>query len=383
MPSREGMGRPIPERDQRRDLEEQTRETGDLAQEIRRDRIADRVEEIDRYQKALTGRRAEDYARESGLEVGILFPEGKEVLNVGDPWQTLDLPGVTSIDYEFGEEAEFVRDEPAFLAELPHVLRSAIEQLRLQSETGDVEEAKLASVLIEELEAQRPAMEQAVPDDYVPLADICRALHQRISALRESRGADQGDVRRAASGLREAWYGLVHLERGFRDSDLVRNVIEPTLNAKIITERLSGQEREELFRQLVEQHRFVKRTKHARILKATFPDVPFEPDSFDRIVASWSLSTHMFPEMSAEEFTVYWNKFDELLRAGGAAYLWPIYGGFGALTKTLEAYAASGGRAEAILRHGDENPIVASITDSEDFRALIQSGATLAVYPRG
>ena len=77
--------------------------------------LVDVVREVDAPQKALSGRKPEQYAEESGIPLEELFPEGKEILNIGDPWQTLDLEGVTSVDYEFGEEAEFVRDPEFFL----------------------------------------------------------------------------------------------------------------------------------------------------------------------------------------------------------------------------------------------------------------------------
>ncbi len=381
------MRRRIPERDVRRDAALQLRDLESDIEDIRRDRIADRVEWIDRWQKALTGRRAADYARESGIALDQLFPEGKEVLNIGDPWQTLDLDGVTSIDYEFGEEAEFVANEESFLREVPALMNQVTANLsgyEASSEEVVRPEETLAKSIQRTIEAQTAAVLAAVPDDFEALANIFRTLHEQISLLHQAKGLAPGDVREIDTGLREAWYGLVRLERGFRDSHLVRTVIRPALQAQIIRDRLSSEDQQELMRQLIEQHRFEKKTKHARVMKATFPNVPFEPKSFDRIIASWSLSTHMFPEMSQEDFTVYWNKIDELLRQDGVAYLWPIYqGNNDVLVNSLVAYARTGGRAEMILSAGpDERSTIVSIDDPHSFLDVLENGATLAVYPR-
>lgn len=347
-----------------------------------KENIANRVLEIDRTFKALTGRRAEDYAWQSGVSLEDLFPEGKEILNVGDPWQTLDLEGVTSIDYEFGEEASFVDNEEQFLETTSYYFDKAYDNLvyAKKYDSGlSGGEHEVIEKLLDRLGEVRSDVEKVLPADYVPLANIFRGMHELISALHQSNDSAP-DIREARVDLRDTWYSLVHLERGFRDSDLMRNVINPTLESEIIQSKLSHEEQERLKKQLIEQHRFVKRTKHARVMKATFPDVPFEPGSFDRIVASWSLSTHMFPEMSKQDFTIYWNKMDELLKRDGVAYLWPIYmGNEDFITESLVEYTKTGGYAE--LKDADNGEMI-SIRDTDEFRDRLYRGTTLIIHAR-
>lgn len=83
-----------------------------------KERIRDYVRHCDQEEKALTGRTPEIIEEETGFKKEDIFPEGKQILYVGDPWQRMGREINDSrlkiIDYEFGETASFVEDEEKF-----------------------------------------------------------------------------------------------------------------------------------------------------------------------------------------------------------------------------------------------------------------------------
>ncbi|MFW5703779.1 MAG: hypothetical protein ACOCXQ_03005 [Patescibacteria group bacterium] len=73
---------------------------------------------IDSKGKALTGRTPERIHRETGISSEVMFPDNKQILYIGDPWQRMgkeiDTEQMTIIDYEYGEVASFEKDRSSF-----------------------------------------------------------------------------------------------------------------------------------------------------------------------------------------------------------------------------------------------------------------------------
>ena len=53
--------------------------------------VADTVFEVDPSSKSLTGRTPERLEQETGIPKEELFPEGKDIIYVGDPWQRMGV----------------------------------------------------------------------------------------------------------------------------------------------------------------------------------------------------------------------------------------------------------------------------------------------------
>lgn len=91
------------------------------------------VLEIDPRLKALTGRTPEIIEEETGLPPEELFPEDKDILYVGDPWQKMGLERDNRrmiIDCEFGEMASFVDDRTEFEEEIQPLAEKRIDDYK-------------------------------------------------------------------------------------------------------------------------------------------------------------------------------------------------------------------------------------------------------------
>ncbi len=347
--------------------------------------IVRKVHEVDASQKALTGRKPEQYSQESGLKLAELFPEDGDILNIGDPWQALDLPGVVSVDYESGEEAEFIRDADEFVDNkdrytsyaksfLESVCRDLIRINPSAAERLDTLQKEFAQVctLPEESDAKKY---DGVGDGIMAFAKNFTATVNEIIEEQKAGGEYIGN------NVREFWYVLQILGSNFKDVYLWKEVIESGLRQAVIERKgLTSDEENKLVWQIVHQHRFVRRMKHADYIQGTFPVVPFTDHSFDRIVASWSISTHMFPVMDRAEFDAYWEEIDRLLKKDGVAYMWPIYrDNEFTLTRSLQAYFDKGGDAWAITSYGE----VYRAGERDFYFALAEENCTLAIFPKG
>lgn len=96
------------------------------------------------------------------------------------------------------------------------------------------------------------------------------------------------------------------------------NISEEDLSKKIAIERLS----------ILNDIRLKKEAKVAGVAVAMFPSLPFTSDSFDRMVFSYSISTHVISEMTKEDFESWWSEIERVLKLSGKAYIFPMQQGF-------------------------------------------------------
>ncbi len=357
-------------------LKKQIDEGIDAARNDKKNRILaslqEKVIEVDAPQKALTGRKPDDYATESCVDLQELFPEEGEILNIGDPWQTLDLPGVTSIDYESGEEAEFVHDVAGFLSELDSRMAGIME------ESASV---RTDSNLIDVLADFMDKLANADENDFDRLGDLLLEISNNYV-----NNAGTGDDYLSLS-FKNIWYELQRIGRGLKDVWLTKFVIEPTIKTEVLAElkrgkTLSPERIDDIKQRIITESRFVPKTKHAKMIKATFPNDVFEDNSFDRIIASWSLSTHMFPVMETGEFAIYWEEIDRLLKKDGACYMWPIYqGNEWSLYHSLLNYHRRGGDA-CVISFDEEGKLNIDWIGDKYFFQGIEESQTLIVFPK-
>lgn len=282
----------------------------------------------------LTGRTPERIEREEGLPKEWLFPEGKRILYIGDPWQRMDLKGVTIVEMEFGEAQEFVSDEEWFRGYLKSNYEEDLRIIgwKLESKHSglNTEDKNWLEIYRERLEEVYEETEQIKKIDEYPVAsELWRSLRDFIEGSYNPK-EDTKDEGPLADFRKDAWHFAIRGERGFKDLYDWERVIMPELEKR---ERglsnLEETEREKILKDdalwLIRALRTSKKTEYADVAQATFPALPFEDGSFDIVVASWSISTHIFPEMSKDDFLVFWEEIYRVLKEGGEAYLFPLW----------------------------------------------------------
>ena len=135
--------------------------------------------------------------------------------------------------------------------------------------------------------------------------------------------------------LDNIWYTALRAEKGFEDvPDFYKHIWFPLwleIQEEEIKagEKYSDEERMEQIKKRIRPYadniRLKKKTKESNVIQAVFPELPFKDNSHDRIVASWSLSTHVFDKLSEEEFETCWDEIMRVLKKDGEAYIFPLY----------------------------------------------------------
>lgn len=334
--------------------------------------LVDKVYETDPYGKALTGRTPELIEQETGIPQGQMFPENARILYVGDPWQkmgrVLDRPNLTIMDYEFGDSASFIHDEREFFNDLGY---------KIQDLQGNIKYALngVAELLEEDrnwLEEFSKLVEYAADisqkvkklDEYPKIAEAWRAAREHIEkryqkileTISETRKGDPGEAPIDHSSLsflsHNGWYQCVFAERGFRDIPDWQKIILPRLQIetqKLKDQSLGGEEIDEhlgkLAKTMINELRTKKIPEKANVVQAVFPALPFKKDSFDRFIASWSISAHTFANLDEADFAAYWQEIARVLKPGGEAYIFPLkYSDYddAALTESLARFSQTG-----------------------------------------
>ncbi len=297
---------------------------------------------IDEHDKALTGRRMEHYQDESGVTKEELFPEEGHILNIGDPWQKLDRKGITTLEYETGDEASFITDEETFFHVLPSIYEVILDEITYLSSI----DPEIAHSLSWKVKALQEFSLQVSLEDYPKQASLAQEIVKEIGSLSP----------KVYDRYPNAWYSAIHIARGYNDLFLEKKVIQPTLQKEIIARKgLTNDEIKDIRRQIIERYRGGKRYHDAELVKGAFPHTDFDDHSFERITASWSISAHMFGVMDAGHFATIWNEVDRLLKRDGMAYFWPPNYHCvdpSELLKSLHEYVHSGGVAGFIM-HND------------------------------
>ena len=314
--------------------------------------ITELVYQTDPGNKALTGRTPERILEETGIPKEQMFPENAKILYVGDPWQrmgkSLDNPDLTIIDYEFGDVASFITDNETFRYSITlkseHLL---LEILRLKLK-ADKQLDQPQTVWLNQFE-QLINMAQTLSDtvksldDYKKVAQAWQEAREFIESqykkdmenIDETKSGDPGsqiDEYDAFSIFRkEAWYTCIYGERGFKDIPDFYNLIMPKINGKKSRLLQAGISEEEVEKEIakslkgwIEEIRLKKIPQHANVVEAVFPALPFKANSFDRFVASWSISAHTFSELDKSGFAKYWEEIQRVLKRGGEAYIFPL-----------------------------------------------------------
>lgn len=358
------------------------------------------IRDLDIPEKALTGRKVESYEIGSGISKSELFPKGGKVLNIGDPWQTLDLPNVLSIDYETGEEALFPATYEKAIEDFNNRKKRLLGSIETESpiteplnEILDLDFTPANDLLTAWREVQQTVQENDLKD-MSQFADIGQQVFEfghQMSAFREEYEEWKKKQKNVSHYddyyFMEAWYKVQDLGRLYADAYTWEYEIKPAIAQEAVRKKgLSDEEEQEIIRRVVCQKRFLKKTKFADFKKGAWPEVWFPDGSFDRITASWSLSAHVFREMKPEHHQFYFDEMDRVLKKEGCAYIWPLgywYDNFNDLYDGIKAYIAEGG--DVGLVHNGE--LITYKDNESDFvyklDAHYREEPSLVVFKRG
>jgi len=331
-------------------LYEDIQEKRILVRDSQRARVVGTVYESDPMAKALTGRTPKIIEEETGISKEIMFPPDKTILYVGDPWQRMekeiDSPNLTIIDYEFGETASFITDNEAFREGINRTGGCLLQTVSGLLESGDWQ-AEDNQWLVEFRDLVDKSYQVSLSaegfDDYSKAAvawseakeHIEKNYREQLDKISAEEQSDPCDLINRGDPLSifrtEAWYDCIYGERGFRDIPDFNNKILPKIEAKRKELQEKGVSAEEIENEIegwkktwIDEIRLVKKTKKAYVVEAVFPELPFKPESFDRFVASWSISTHTFAELDEEGFATCWREIKRVLKDDGEAWIFPL-----------------------------------------------------------
>lgn len=319
--------------------------------------LTELVYETDPYGKALTGRTPERIEEETGIPQDEMFPQDADILYVGDPWQRMGKEldeshgsRLTLIDYEFGEVASFETNDESFRHRIEwkgeHTQNTLENLLAEGAEIYTDKDIVWMQAFKELLQEANDLSQNAKTDaDYYNASEawtrareFIEVTHKAQLEEQEQQQKEPGDPDQPydspeqediASFRTDAWYTCVDGERGFKDIPDWKNIIKPKVDAK--EKELAHLPEEERERQIadwtrtwIEEIRLQKKTEKANVVEAVFPQLPFKNESFDRFVASWSISAHTFSQMDTEGFNTYWDEIRRVLKPGGSAYIFPL-----------------------------------------------------------
>ncbi len=313
--------------------------------------ITDLVYQTDPGAKSLTGRTPERIEQETGIPKERMFPENAKILYVGDPWQrmgkAIDNPNLTIIDYEFGDIASFVTDNEGFRFSIGRRVEYLLSYIGSFKESENLRPSQLAWLNEFEFLVQNAKLlsdSAKTLEDYPKAAESwCKAkdfiedqYKKDLEIIDETKTGDPGDSigeYDAFSAFRkEAWYLCIYGERGFRDLPDFYNIIVPKISEKKNKLQKEGLGEKEIERKIfksmkgwIEEIRLKKIPEHANVVEAVFPALPFKNESFDRFVASWSVSAHTFSVLDKQGFEKYWTEIYRVLNNQGEAFIFPLH----------------------------------------------------------
>lgn len=322
------------------------------------------IEEIDVQYKALTARTPETIEKEISIDINEVFPEDATTLYIGDPWQKmgtiLDRDNMHIIDYEFGETASFMRSVDDFVDNIWENLfdsrtlgipglNNSLRNLLLSHDYTEKEQewfnqfrSLFHRAYITSSKATRDYSDQHNAENTKDLwrlwPEAAEAWQSILDFLNTSykqeldNGETPSDNWSYTNFKKSAFYTASTAIRGFLDIPDWETIIEPRrvqyktqLQELNYSEERIKQRLDQMTRQLIHHLRFEQKTEHAHVSQAMFPDLPqFADNKFDRVVASWSISAHLFDELDFDQFKLCWKEIARLLDDKGRAYIFPL-----------------------------------------------------------
>lgn len=316
------------------------------------DPIREKIFRENEGRKRINGHSAEYISDCLGVPLEEVFSPELKTIYVGDPWQKLDLPGVTIVDYEYGPVVEFQPRLDFFIDRLKQDHRQAYWDRPKFSKVPEVEPNSPE----EFLERNRSRVAELIRKSEIAPITEYPAISAEFASLRldvqdeirRETGEDSGDpIGKVNEQVRSLWYFATQGER-IRDIKDAKEYVSPELAKFVATlpKEMSKKDRTKLIhqrrRELIESIRLKKEAVNADVVEAFFPELPFADESFDRFVAYYSISTYVFPSLDEYDFNAYWTELDRVLKDGAEAFIGPLYDSAGNLLwDTVNQYERS------------------------------------------
>lgn len=312
--------------------------------------IEEKIKQYDASRKSLTSRSLDQIKQETGVPQEEMFPRDKKILYVGDPWQRMGReindPRLTVIDYEYGETASFVSNEQEFRKYIDDNIEQLLKKiLNFQEELKNTGDKQWLNGLYQIITQAYSLSTQAgyitknsrnVMQEYQEASDKWQEAKKIIDEktkleLGNLNNKEYSEFNKLRISL---WHFCNTAGNGFRDILDWHNTILPQLqneikkNEKLNRKKLDKEETETFIekrkKRYIEEIRLQKRTKKSNVVEAMFPALPFKDGTFDRFVASWSISAHIFNKLNQDEFQYCWEEIIRVLNNEGEAYIFPI-----------------------------------------------------------
>ena len=173
-----------------------------------------------------------------GIPTEELFPPAKRTVYIGDPWQKLDLPGVTIVDYEYGPVVEFNETKE----ELENKL--ATDYLRAYNDWEDVDEEYRVhhdGFLDANFARVKNLLEKVRQSPIEQLPEIAKEFDQLRADVENELGnygeeLDGEEMSDEEERIRSLWYLAVEGGRS-RDVYDYKYLIKPKLNSYLSTNK--------------------------------------------------------------------------------------------------------------------------------------------------
>ena len=245
------------------------------------------------------------------------------------------------VDYEYGETASFIRDKNRFKQDISHRSENLLHKLTslrtyrtltpdesswLDSFETIIQQARLSIENLDNISQYPEAASQWL-----------KAKEYIDEAYRKQQtNGDAGDKTQICDDISyfrtDAWYDCVLGERGFRDLYDWEHIIMPKVKQKEqelshkqdITEEEKQTIIDSWIRTWINEIRLEKKPAKAHVVVGVFPQLPFKDKHFDRMVASWSISAHLFAYLDHDQFMVCWKETARVLADEGEAFIFPL-----------------------------------------------------------
>jgi hypothetical protein len=272
----------------------------------------------------------------------------------------MDSSRLFVFDYEYGEIANFSRDYGAiedrlysiFYGEYTH----GLEGYYRIAEESEYDLTVAEKTWKDEIYAHANEVFDIVKElSRNSLSEVPEGLTQHLEEIQnllEKREEESKEImqKREETRLRESGehgayhpiegihkfcrYTLEQVTRGLEDVQTYEDVVKPQLEEfkQRLPTDINAWDREYRIKQeelsILNALKLTKKTEESHVIVGIFPFLPISDESMDRVICSYSISTHVIPEADIEDFRSWLREIQRVLKPGGKAYIFPMQQGF-------------------------------------------------------
>lgn len=318
-----------------------------------------------------------DIADMTGISTEEMFGTeltGEKIAYIGAPWQAkkiMDSKRLFVFDYEYGEIADFIKTYSSLRIKLSSILygeysmglldyfqqleyldKNQLEELSISDfeSTWWVECKLLVNKIyrivgdLEKMEKNREPLSEKEIQLEEELINLENLISEREHFEAES-SRNRKEIRDAIGDEHAEYHPIEGLHRmlsifskkvrsGIMDIEEYDDFVKPHMQEfeEKLPSDLSKEDKEMKLKNeelsILNELRLNKQTENSNIVVGFFPNLPLAEESMDRIVCSYSISTHFIPEADIDDFRSWFKEIQRVLKPGGKAYIFPMQQGF-------------------------------------------------------